>query len=254
MNVVTRTDPAANSSIESSKSCRNLRLTCFLFDFAGALEDENVIDFTSAIAIPLPDGVAWVEGPNGLDGVPAFQFASDSAVVRPARSIVPLSFPSDFAITVTVRPENEKGGVIFAVTSEDSSKVYLAVDILPVRSTSEVDGSMIIRFIYLNPYFENRETFSFKVNEFANKWTRFALSKKGKTVTMHFECGDNVYVKVGLGTGGAFILPGTSLFHLGRAGNNTKYGVFEVSMSGFHLFQFLQGHLHFSFIHKRVSF
>ena len=189
-----------------------------------------MIDFTSAIAIPLPDGVIWVEGPNGLDGEPAFQFASDSGVMRPARSIVPLSFPSDFAITVNVRPKNEKGGVLFAVTSEDSSKVYLALDILPVRGTGEIEDSMIIRFIYLNPYFENRETFNFKVDEFSREWTRFALSKKGRMITLYFDCGSKVQNKVGLATGGAFILPGTSLFYLGRAGNRTKYGVFEVSV------------------------
>lgn len=188
-----------------------------------------MIDFTSAISIPLPDGVMWVEGPNGLDGEPAFQFASDSGVVRPARSILPLSFPSDFAITVNARPKNDKGGVLFAVTSEDSSKVYLALEILPVRRTGELDDSMIIRFIYLNPYFENRETFSFKVDDFSKTWTRFALSKKGKVITLHFKCGTKVENKVALATGGAFILPGTSLFYLGRAGNDTKYGVFEVS-------------------------
>ena len=208
------------------------KFTLFLSIFnLGALEDENVIDFTSVIALPLPTGVIWVEGPNGLEGEPAFQFANDSDVVRPAKSILPLSFPSDFAITVTVRPGNDEGGVLFAATSEDNSKVYLGLEILPVRGTTDqFDGYMTIRFMYLNPYFESNETVSFKVNEFTNKWTRFALSKEGDIITLYFACGTKVEQKVAQQTWGAFIIPGTSLFYLGRAGNNDKYNVFEVSI------------------------
>ena len=188
-----------------------------------------MIDFTNAIEIPLPTGVSWVEGPNGLDGLPAYQLKSNSHVVRPAKDILPLSFPSEFAITVNVRPGKPNGGVLFSVTSEDNSKVYLGLELLPVRRTGELDGHMTIRFSYLNPYFESSETVSFQVNEFTNKWTRFALSKKGDIISLYFACGDKVEHKVAQQTWGAFIIPGTSLFYLGRAGNNTKYNVFEVS-------------------------
>ena len=193
------------------------------------MEDQIVIDFTSAIMIPLPRGVTWVEGPNGIDGEPAFQFASNSDVVRPAKSILPLSFPSEFAITVSVRPENNKGGVLFAVTSEDNSKVYLGLEILPVHASSGVDGYTTIRFSYLNPYFESNETASFRVVEFTNRWTKFALSKKGDVISLYFSCGKKVEQKVSQNSWGAFIIPGTSLFYLGRAGNDPKYNVFEVS-------------------------
>ena len=205
-------------------------LHIFFFSIPGALEDENVIDFTSAIDLPLPTGVNWVEGPNGLDGEPAFQFAGDTNVVRPAKSVLPLSFPSDFAITVTVRPGNDRGGVLFSVTSEDNSAVYLGLELLPVRRSGEFDGQATIRFIYLNPYFENNETISFPVNEFTNRWSRFALRKKGNTISLYFACGANVEHKVAQKTWGAFIIPGTSLFYIGRAGKNANYNVFEVSM------------------------
>lgn len=200
-----------------------------MYLFPGELEDENVIDFTSAIALPLPSGVMWIEGPNGPEGQPAFRFSSNSNVVRPARSILPLSFWSDFAIAVTVRPGNNKGGVLFAATSEDSSKVYLGLEILPVRGFGQMDGYMTIRLIYLNSYFESNETVSFKVNEFTNRWTRFALSKKKDVISLYFACGITVQHKVAQKSWGAFIIPGTSLFHIGRAGNNAKYIVFEVS-------------------------
>ena len=197
------------------------------------MEDENVIDFTSAITLPLPTGVIWVEGPNGLDGEPAFQFSSNSDVVRPAKDSLPLSFPSDFAITVNVRPGNDRGGVLFSVTNEDNSAVYLGLEILPVRRSGEVDGQTTIRFIYLNPYFESNETVSFQVGEFKNKWRKFAVSKKGDIISLYFDCGKKVEHKVAKQTWGAFIIPGTSLFYIGRAGNNAKYNAFEVSMVQF---------------------
>lgn len=197
-----------------------------------------MIDLTSAITIPLPHGVAWVDGPDGLSGEPAFQFSSDSDVRRPAKAILPLSFPSDFAITVTVRPSNNKGGVLFAVTNEDNSKVFLGLEILPVRGDGQLDSYTTIRFFYLNPYFESNETVSFVVNEFTNQWMRFALSKKGDVISLYHDCGKKVEEKVAQQTWGAFIIPGTSLFYLGRAGNNARHNALVVRIASKPFIQF----------------
>lgn len=192
------------------------------------MDDEILIDFLSFIAIPLPEGVTWVLGPNGLDSEPALRFLPNSKAFQLTKNVLPLSFPSDFAITATVlSPTN--GGVLFAVTNEDNSKIYLGLEILPVQAAGpDNNGSMIIRFMFLNPYFGRNETINFPVKEFANKWTKFALSKQDNLITLHFSCGSEVFEKVATQVWGAFIIPDTSLFHLGRVGNNIKYNVFEV--------------------------
>lgn len=201
----------------------------FFNSVSGSLEDESVIDLTSAISIPLPTGVQFVSGPEGAGGFPAFQISSNANVQRPAETILPRSFPTDFAITVRVKLNSADGGVLFAITSEDSMKVYLSLEILPVRTSGENVGQSSIRFTYFNPYFPIKETMSFNVEDFTKQWMSFSLGKQGDALTLYYDCPAEKETKVSQKSWGAFFIPGTSLFYIGKAGQNPNHRRFEVS-------------------------
>lgn len=74
---------------------------------------QGVLDLTELIGIPLPPSVSFV---TGYEGYPAYSFGTDNAVGRVATAFVPNPFYYDFAISVTVKPTTQRGGVLFAIT------------------------------------------------------------------------------------------------------------------------------------------
>lgn len=74
---------------------------------------QGVLDLTELIGIPLPPSVSFV---TGFEGYPAYSFGPDTMVGRPATAHVPNPFYYDFAVSVTVKPTTQRGGVLFAIT------------------------------------------------------------------------------------------------------------------------------------------
>lgn len=74
---------------------------------------QGVLDLTELIGIPLPPSVSFV---TGYEGYPAYSFGPDNTVGRLATSHVPNPFYYDFAVSVTIKPTTQRGGVLFAIT------------------------------------------------------------------------------------------------------------------------------------------
>lgn len=76
---------------------------------------QGVLDLTELIGIPLPPFISFV---TGSETFPAYSFGPGAMVGRPAQAHLPSPFYYDFAISVTVKPSTQRGGVLFAVTDK----------------------------------------------------------------------------------------------------------------------------------------
>ena len=198
-------------------------MTVFLL--AGTLEDSHQIDLIGVVGLPLPPGVSFVEGPAGPEGLPAFYLTHGANVGRYARDIMPKQFFTDFTIVVNVRPDDPKGGVIFAIMEPRQTSVILG---LQIETLPNSDQAYII-FMYGIPYYRYEEFLDFPVPNFIGDWQRFTLSVKGQEVTLYFGC-DNVITRTLQRKIGPLFIPENSPIYLGRKGlmrnaDDTSYRV-----------------------------
>lgn len=139
------------------------------------------LDLTELIGVPLPPSVYFV---TGYGGFPAYSFGIDANIGRLTSAIIPLSFYRDFAIVVTVKPNSDRGGVLFAITDAFQKTIYLGMRISPVD-----DSTQRIIMYYTEPGSRiSQEAASFKVPVMTNKWNRFTVTVQGNYIALFMDC------------------------------------------------------------------
>ena len=83
-------------------------MCAWMTDYDGDIHGE--VEFLNALVVPLTDssGVTFI---NGVDGFPAFSFASTANVQRPANELVYRIGP-DFSVVASVLPFSATGGSV----------------------------------------------------------------------------------------------------------------------------------------------
>ncbi|KAL2308067.1 hypothetical protein Nmel_001066, partial [Mimus melanotis] len=139
------------------------------------------LDLTELIGVPLPPSVYFV---TGYGGFPAYSFGPDSNIGRLTSAIIPSPFYRDFAIVVTVKPNSDRGGVLFAITDAFQKTIYLGLRISPVD-----DSIQRIIMYYTEPGSHiSREAASFKVPVMTNRWNKFTVTVEGNDVALFMDC------------------------------------------------------------------
>ncbi|KAJ7313706.1 hypothetical protein JRQ81_005333, partial [Phrynocephalus forsythii] len=139
------------------------------------------LDLTELIGVPLPPFVSFI---TGYGGFPAYSFGPDANIGRLTRTLIPQPFYRDFAITITVKPSSDNGGVLFAITDAFQKIIYLGVRLSPVD-----DSTQRIIMYYTEPASQiSREAASFKVPVMTNKWNRFTLAVQGSEIILFMDC------------------------------------------------------------------
>lgn len=139
------------------------------------------LDLTELIGVPLPPSVYFV---TGYGGFPAYSFGPDANIGRLTSAVIPLPFYRDFAIVVTVKPNSDRGGVLFAITDAFQKTIYLGM-----RLSSVDDGTQRIIMYYTEPGSHiSREAASFKVPVMTNRWNRFTVTVQGNDIALFMDC------------------------------------------------------------------
>ncbi|XP_007499081.2 collagen alpha-1(XV) chain [Monodelphis domestica] len=139
------------------------------------------LDLTELIGVPLPSSVSFI---TGYGGFPAYSFAPGANIGRPTRTLIPETFYTDFAISVTVKPDSNHGGVLFAITDAFQKIIYLGLRLSQVQ-----DGTQKIILYYTEPGSHvSQEAASFKVPVMTNKWNRFTVVIEGSDVILLVDC------------------------------------------------------------------
>lgn len=85
---------------------------------------------------------------------------------------------------VTVKPNSDRGGVLFAITDAFQKTIYLGLRISPVD-----DSTQRIIMYYTEPGSHiSREAASFKVPVMTNRWNRFTVTVEGNDVALFMDC------------------------------------------------------------------
>lgn len=121
---------------------------------------------------------------KGEAGLPAFGFRRGSNVVVPFRMYMPKRFFRDFSILVSVRPDDEMGGYLFAVVNPFDTVVDLGVLLEPAGSQTNIS------LVYTDSKkdYTPKAIASFLVPRFIGQWTQFAIQAKKDKVTLYFRC------------------------------------------------------------------
>lgn len=139
------------------------------------------LDLTELIGVPLPPSVYFV---TGYGGFPAYSFGPDSNIGRLTSAIIPSPFYRDFAVVVTVKPNSDRGGVLFAITDAFQKTIYLGLRISPVD-----DSTQRIIMYYIEPGSHiSREAASFKVPVMTNRWNKFTVTVEGNVIALFMDC------------------------------------------------------------------
>ncbi|CDW55044.1 hypothetical protein TTRE_0000331501 [Trichuris trichiura] len=144
--------------------------------------DEVEIDLLKAVKAPLDPNIYQAKG---MQGLPSFGFQPGANVVVPYRFHMPRRFFRDFAILITVREDDEKGGYLFAVVNPFDTIVELGVLLEPSG-----DRKTNVSLVYSDHKrdAESRTIASFNLPTITNKWTQLALKVEGAEVTMYMNC------------------------------------------------------------------
>lgn len=127
---------------------------------------------------------------TGYGGFPAYSFGPGANVGRPARTLIPSTFFSDFAIGVAVKPNSAQGGVLFAITDAFQKVIYLGL-----RLSGVEDGRQRIILYYTEPGSHvSREAAAFSVPVMTNRWNRFAVTVQGEEVALFMDCEEHSQV------------------------------------------------------------
>lgn len=136
---------------------------------------------TELVGVPLPPSVSFI---TGYEGFPAYNFGPNANVGRLTQYFVPEPFFMDFAIIVTVKPSNSRGGVLFAITDPSQRIVHLGLALTPVE-----DKTQRIVLYYSEPGLaDTMEVASFKVPDMAQQWNRFTLTVEHEEVRLYMDC------------------------------------------------------------------
>uniref|UniRef100_A0A8C1RX49 Collagen, type XV, alpha 1b n=1 Tax=Cyprinus carpio TaxID=7962 RepID=A0A8C1RX49_CYPCA len=136
---------------------------------------------TELVGVPLPPSVSFI---TGYEGFPAYNFGPHANVGRLTQSFVPEPFFKDFAIIVTVKPSNSRGGVLFAITDPSQKIVHLGLALTPVE-----DKTQRIELYYSQPGLaDTMEVASFKVPDMTQQWNRFTLMVEQEEVRLYMDC------------------------------------------------------------------
>ncbi|XP_048470645.1 collagen alpha-1(XVIII) chain-like [Rhincodon typus] len=133
----------------------------------------------------VPEDSPGVSKTEGLGGRTGLNFHKDfTPTPRLIQTVFPEPFYKDFAILVTLKQTNLKGGVIFAVVDSSGKVISLGVKLSPVE-----DGMQHIELYYTPPYSDaSRKATSFKVPARIKRWTHFGLRVEGNSVTLNQQC------------------------------------------------------------------
>ncbi|XP_051894342.1 collagen alpha-1(XVIII) chain-like [Pristis pectinata] len=144
----------------------------------GTQEDINLLQLISEES----PHASKVEGLNGGTGI-AFDSAFTSTPV-PVQTFFPEQFYQDFSILATLKQNDERGGVIFAVVDPTEKVICLGVKLSPMK-----DGIQIIELYYTPPHFKvSKQAAFFVVSARMKRWTRLGISVEGNMVTLHQKC------------------------------------------------------------------
>lgn len=151
------------------------------FCLAAERGSKGHLDLTELIGVPLPPSVYFI---TGYGGFPAYSFGPDANIGRLTRALIPQPFYRDFAVVVTVKPNSNHGGVLFAITDAFQKTIYLGMRLSPVD-----DGTQRIIMYYTEPGSHiSREAASFKVPVMTNKWNRFTVTVQGNNMALFMDC------------------------------------------------------------------
>lgn len=168
------------------------------------------LDLTELIGVPLPPSVSFI---TGYGGFPAYSFGPEANIGRLTRTLIPQPFYRDFAVTVTVKPNSDHGGVLFAVTDAFQKTIYLGIRLSPVD-----DNTQRIIMYYTEPGSHiSREAASFKVPVMTNKWNRFTITVQENDIVLFMDCEEYQRVQFQRSAQALFFEPSSGIF-VGNAG------------------------------------
>ncbi|XP_015275348.1 PREDICTED: collagen alpha-1(XV) chain-like [Gekko japonicus] len=168
------------------------------------------LDLTELIGVPLPPSVSFI---TGYGGFPAYSFGPDANIGRLTRTLIPQRFYRDFAITATVKPNSDHGGMLFAITDAFQKKIYLGV-----RLSLVDDRTQRIIMYYTEPRSHiSREAASFKVPVMTNKWNRFTLTVQDNDIVLFLDCEEYHRIQFQRSSQALFFEPSSGIF-VGNAG------------------------------------
>lgn len=151
------------------------------------LASQGHLDLTELIGVPLPSSVSFV---TGYGGFPAYSFGPGANVGRPARTLIPPTFFRDFAISVTVKPSSDRGGMLFAVTDAFQKIIYLGLQLSGVE-----DGHQRVILYYTEPGSHvSHEAAAFLVPVMTHRWIRFVVVVQGEEVILLVDCEEHSHV------------------------------------------------------------
>lgn len=168
------------------------------------------LDLTELIGVPLPSSVSFV---TGYGGFPAYSFGPGANVGRPARTLIPPTFFRDFAISVTVKPSSDRGGVLFAITDAFQKVIYLGL-----RLSGVEDGHQRVILYYTEPGSHvSHEAAAFLVPVMTHRWNRFSVIIQGEEVTLLVDCEEHSHVPFQRSSRALAFEPSAGIF-VGNAG------------------------------------
>ncbi|GLD66940.1 collagen alpha-1(XV) chain-like protein [Lates japonicus] len=142
------------------------------------------LDLTELIGVPLPPSVSFTPG---YEGFPAYSFGPEANIGRLTKTFVPGSFYRDFAIIVTVRPANQRGGILFAITDARQKVVELGLALTPVRGGLQ---SILLYYTDGEQASHSHKAAAFSVPDMTDQWTRFTVVVEHDEVRLYMDCGE----------------------------------------------------------------
>ncbi len=146
-------------------------------------DEEIEIDLLRAVKHPVQDPL--IKHVPALDGLRAIHFSRGSTVVTPYRMFMPKRFFRDFAITATVRPDDDVGGYLFALVNPFDTVVDLGVLLEPAgpRQTN-------VSLVYTDSRKEttSKALATFLLPRFTGQYTEIAIKAKGNEVILFLRC------------------------------------------------------------------
>ncbi len=109
---------------KTTKIGKELNALCLSFYCPG---QEKEVDFLQLIQTPVQSDT--IKFTTGFDGFPAFQLLPETDIRSPARNFLPGIF-ENFAILVTTKPSNERGGFLFSIMTPDDTVIQLGLSAL----------------------------------------------------------------------------------------------------------------------------
>ncbi|VDO93943.1 unnamed protein product [Soboliphyme baturini] len=145
-------------------------------------DDEDELDLLKAVKANLDPNVYQAKG---TENMPAFGFRPGAQVVAPYRFHIPKKMFRDFAILMTIKPEEDTDGYLFAVVNSFDTVVELGVLLEGVN-----DRKVNISLVYSDHKKdkESRAVASFLIPRVTGKWSQLAFRVEGNEVTLFLNC------------------------------------------------------------------